>query len=241
MAAAMSAKPALPMHGDAATSAATGDAATDYACPMHPDLRKLGPGRCPKCGMAMRAGIPKPAPGGAPAPTEAVEAVGWKSYLPLIVVLSLLLAACIALAIKDLHTGIRATSLEKFVTRFMAGFFLAFAGFKLMDLPGFVEGYTTYDLLAMRWRPYAWLYPFIELAFGLLMLASLGGAILLWAELAVMAFSGVGVAIKLAKREPFHCACLGTFLKVPLTAVTLVEDFGMAALAGLLLLLPLLR
>jgi hypothetical protein len=52
-----------------------------------------------------------------------------------------------------------------------------------------------------------------------------------------MAFSGVGVAIKLAKKERFQCACLGTFLKVPLTKVTLVEDFGMAALAALMLIL----
>jgi hypothetical protein len=52
-----------------------------------------------------------------------------------------------------------------------------------------------------------------------------------------MLFSGLGVAIKLAKKEKFQCACLGTFLKVPLTKVTLVEDFGMALLALILLVL----
>ena len=106
-----------------------------------------------------------------------------------------------------------------------------------MDLKGFAEGYSTYDLLASRWMGYGYIYPFIELAFGLLMLAGLHSAGLLWVELAVMLFSGLGVALKLAKGEEFMCACLGTFLKVPLTKITLVEDFGMAALAGLLLLL----
>src|SRR5438045_3359759 len=24
-----------------------------YTCPMHPDVRKVGPGNCPKCGMAL--------------------------------------------------------------------------------------------------------------------------------------------------------------------------------------------
>src|ERR1051326_8519173 len=24
-----------------------------YTCPMHPDVRQLGPGSCPKCGMAL--------------------------------------------------------------------------------------------------------------------------------------------------------------------------------------------
>jgi hypothetical protein len=69
------------------------------------------------------------------------------------------------------------------------------------------------------------------------MLAGLHSAELLWAELLVMLFSGIGVAIKIARKEEFLCACLGTFLKVPLTYVTLIEDFGMVALAALLLLI----
>ena len=60
---------------------------------------------------------------------------------------------------------------------------------------------------------------------------------LLWSEFVVMGFSGIGVAVKLAKREPFQCVCLGTLLKVPLTSVTLIEDFGMAILAVIMLLL----
>jgi hypothetical protein len=50
-----------------------------------------------------------------------------------------------------------------------------------------------------------------------------------------MAFSGLGVAIKLARGERFKCACLGTFLKIPLTYVTLIEDFGMALIALIIL------
>ena len=47
---------------------------------------------------------------------------------------------------------------------------------------------------------------------------------------------GLGVAIKIAKKEPVKCVCLGTFLKIPLTNITLIEDFGMAGLALILLL-----
>src|SRR6202040_2084848 len=25
----------------------------EYTCPMHPEVRKMGPGSCPKCGMAL--------------------------------------------------------------------------------------------------------------------------------------------------------------------------------------------
>ena len=58
---------------------------------------------------------------------------------------------------------------------------------------------------------------------------------ILLAEIGVMSFSGLGVTIKLMKKEIFQCACLGTFLKVPLTKVTVIEDFGMVALALVML------
>ena len=50
-----------------------------------------------------------------------------------------------------------------------------------------------------------------------------------------MSFSGLGVLLKVAKKEKFQCVCLGTVIKVPLTEVTLLEDFGMALMAGLIL------
>src|SRR6202790_4100071 len=28
-------------------------AAVEYTCPMHPEIRQIGPGSCPKCGMAL--------------------------------------------------------------------------------------------------------------------------------------------------------------------------------------------
>src|SRR5260370_15264473 len=30
-----------------------GQPGIEYTCPMHPELRKIGPGSCPKCGMAL--------------------------------------------------------------------------------------------------------------------------------------------------------------------------------------------
>ena len=202
---------------------------------MHPEIKQNTPGRCPKCGMALL-------------PTDQamkrVEVVGgdkglgkltWRNYIPLIVIFCLLLLSTAAVSWYDLQGG--NFSIPQTISYFMAGFFLVFAGFKLMDLKGFAEGYSTYDLLAERWFGYGYIYPFIELAFGLAMLAIIQSPLLLWTEFIVMAFSGIGVSIKLAKGEEFQCACLGTFLKVPLTKVTLFEDFGMALLALVLILI----
>ncbi len=159
----------------------------------------------------------------------------WGSYLPLITIFALLLAVTAVISWRDYATG--DFLLSNSIAYFMMGFFIVFAGFKLMDLKGFAEGYSTYDLLAGRWFGYGYIYPFIELGFGLAMLAGFHSPPLLWAEIIVMVFSGIGVAIKLAKGEEFQCACFGTFLKVPLTKITVVEDFGMALLALVLIVL----
>ncbi len=162
-------------------------------------------------------------------PDRGLGAITWRNYTPLIVVVGLILIATLTLSWRDASHG--TFLIENTIFYFMTGFFLIFAGFKLMDLKGFAEGYSTYDLLAQRWFGYGYVYPFIELTFGLVMLAGFHSVGILWAEFVVMTFSGVGVALKIATGEEFQCACLGTFLKVPLTYVTLIEDFGMAALA----------
>lgn len=191
---------------------------------MHPEVVSNMPGKCPKCGMALvlKGSESKVVHIGA---DRGLGVITWKSYAPLLVVVAMILIASLISSSQGVF------SIEKFLLDFMTGFFLVFGSFKLMDLKGFADGYSTYDLLAQRVFAYGYLYPFIELLFGFLMFGGYHPAWLLWSEFGVMIFSGIGVTLKIAKGEEFQCACLGTFLKVPLTYVTLIEDFGMALLA----------
>jgi len=203
-----------------------------YVCPMHPEIKSNKPGKCSKCGMRLvdANSLKNKSTSGDEPVSE-----GWKSYLPLIWVIGLILLTTFVLSFRDFNLGSFSVSMT--LSYFMIGFFLVFAGFKLIDLKGFAEGYSTYDLLAKRFFAYGYIYPFIELFFGLAMIIIINSQILLISEFLIMGFSGIGVVIKLIKKEKFQCVCLGTFLKVPLTKVTLVEDFGMAALALIMLLL----
>jgi len=118
----------------------------------------------------------------------------------------------------------------------MAGFFLVFSGLKILDVPGFAKGVAKYDLLAKHWKPWGYMYPFVELVLGLCYLVFPVNTELNIVTLVVMLFGAVGVAFKLAKREQFQCACLGTFINVPLTKITLVENLVMATMALFMLL-----
>jgi len=154
-------------------------------------------------------------------------------YLPLFAVIAFIFALSLVAMLFQSETF----DLRRLLLNFMTGFFLIFGAAKLLDLRGFADGYTQYDILAHVWRPYGYIYPFIEFGLGTVMLFGFHPDWLLLFEFLLMTFSGAGVTLKLLRREQFTCVCLGTFLKVPLTYVTLVEDFGMAAIALVLLFL----
>ncbi|MDB6126270.1 MAG: hypothetical protein JWM35_166, partial [Verrucomicrobia bacterium] len=115
---------------------------------------------------------------------------------------------------------------------FMGIFLVNFSMLKLFDVPAFADGFQMYDLLAKRLRPYALVYPFIELALGLAYLSSWNPSVVYAATVIVLSFGALGVINALRKGLDLNCACMGTILKVPLSTVALTEDLGMAAMAA---------
>ena len=53
---------AAPPISEKAAGAAPKDASFEFTCPMDPDVRQIGPGECPKCGMDLEAVLPALAP-----------------------------------------------------------------------------------------------------------------------------------------------------------------------------------
>lgn len=115
---------------------------------------------------------------------------------------------------------------------FMGFFLVVFSMFKFFDLSGFADGFQMYDLLAKRFRPYAYVYPFVELGLGLGYLAQWHLPVIYGMTIAVTLFGAAGVIHALRRGLDVRCACMGTVLKVPLSTVALTEDLGMAAMAA---------
>ena len=152
----------------------------------------------------------------------------WTDYVPLLVIVALtLLAAC---AKQIAYPG--AWNWMAWMHDFMGFFLVVFAMFKFFDLPGFADGFQMYDLLARPLRPYAYVYPLLELGLGLGYLSRWQPALIYGATVGLMIFGALGVLNALRKGLDLECACMGTVLKVPLSTVALVEDLGMALMAG---------
>ncbi|MDB5965189.1 MAG: Heavy metal transport/detoxification protein [Polaromonas sp.] len=155
---------------------------------------------------------------------------GWlATYRPLLLILGYLLGASVLLQYG--HGGTTSVGLEDTMRYFMAGFFLVFSFFKLLDIRAFADAYAGYDLLARRWHGWGRVYPFVELALGIAYLTHADPVITHGVTIAVMGFSAIGVIQAVSNRRRITCACLGTVFQLPMSTVTIVEDLGMVAMA----------
>ncbi len=125
----------------------------------------------------------------------------------------------------------------QWMSHFMAGFFLVFSFFKLMNLSGFAEGYGTYDVVAKQWRGWGYVYPFVELTLGILFLLQVSPLMVNAIAFGIMSISTIGVIQGLLSKTNFQCACLGTIIKLPLSKVTLFEDVLMVLMSGVMILM----
>ena len=119
---------------------------------------------------------------------------------------------------------------------FMGLFFVVFSFFKFIDLNGFQHSFSRYDPLASSLPFYGWVYPFIELALGVLFLMQLEVQLALWLTLGILSITMIGVVRVLLSKQKIQCACLGSVLNLPMTEATLIENTLMIGMAGWMLL-----
>jgi glutaredoxin len=150
------------------------------------------------------------------------------TYRPVIALFAMtaLMALAVSMAVYGTPFTVRAA--EWFI-----GFSMCIlAMLKLRDVETFATMFLNYDLLAKRWLPYGYVYPFAEGLAGVLMVAG----VLTWISAPLALFiGGIGAvsvfkAVWIDKRE-IKCACVGGDSNVPLGFVSLTENLMMVAMA----------
>ena len=155
---------------------------------------------------------------------NAEETKSWlATYKPLLLIGAFISGVAFLTADGSLHTG---------MNTFMAGFFLVFSFFKLLNLKGFADSYAMYDLLARKVPAYGFIYPFIELGLGIAFLTAFNPVFTNWATVIVMGFSSIGVIQSVLNKKKIQCACLGAVFDLPMSTVTIIEDLLMVAMAA---------
>ena len=103
---------------------------------------------------------------------------GEKTYRPIVAIFGSTFLMALAIVL-NLYDGFAVATLLKW---FFALSMAALAIQKLQDVGGFVNGFLGYDLLARRYVPYGYAYPFLELWAGVGRMALIGtGSALVWA------------------------------------------------------------
>lgn len=149
-------------------------------------------------------------------------------YQPVIALFSMTALTALALNFSLSGTVISVQAVEWFIAFSM----VVLALLKLQNVETFSNMFLNYDLLARRWVPYSYFYPFAEGLAGLLMI----GSLLNWLSIPLALFIGsVGAisvfkAVYIDKRE-LKCACVGGSSNVPLGFVSLTENLMMIAMA----------
>lgn len=152
---------------------------------------------------------------------------GETTYQPVLAVFGVAAALGLAISIAAYGTVLTVRAAEWFVALSMA----MLAMLKLQDIRSFSTRFLNYDLLARRWVPYGFVYPFAELTAAVLMVA--GAWTFLSAPLAL--FVGTVGAVSVIKAvwvdgRELKCACVGGGSNVPLGFISLTENVAMVAM-----------
>ncbi|QJD94998.1 heavy-metal-associated domain-containing protein [Mucilaginibacter robiniae] len=118
---------------------------------------------------------------------------------------------------------------------FMAGFFLVFSFFKMLNLDGFADSYAMYDVIARRFKSWGYIYALLELALGLAYATDFSPVLTNTVTLVVMTVSIIGVLQTVLNKKVIRCACLGAVFNLPMSTVTIVEDGLMIVMSAAML------
>jgi hypothetical protein len=85
--------------------------------------------------------------------------------------------------------------------------------------------------------PGAIFYAFIELGLGIAFIADYNPLLTNRITLMVMSISIIGVLESVLNKRKIQCACLGAVFNLPMSTLTIIEDFLMISMSAIMLIL----
>lgn len=125
----------------------------------------------------------------------------------------------------------------QWMRHFMAGFFLVFSFFKMLNLKGFAESYVQYDVIAKKFPAWAYIYAAIEVLLGIAFLLNYNPFLTNVLTAIVMSVSVIGVLQTVLNKKKIQCACLGAVFNLPMSSITIIEDALMIIMSVSMLIL----
>ena len=166
----------------------------------------------------------------AAAQAESESKTWFETYKPVLLIFSYILGITLLLAY-----GSGEVNWSRWMEQFMAGFFLVFSFFKLLNLRGFAESYSMYDIVAKKWPGWGYMYAFVELGLGLAFLTGASPVVTNAVTFVVMSLSLVGVLQSVLNKRKIKCACLGDIFNLPMSTITIIEDGLMIVMSAAML------
>ena len=150
------------------------------------------------------------------------------TYRPVFAVFAMTALMALAASYAALGTPFTVHAGEWFIAFSMC----VLAMLKLQNVESFSSMFLNYDLLAKRWVPYSYIYPYAEGAAGVLMAAG----VLTWLSVPIALVIGTIGAVSVIKavyvdKRELKCACVGGDSNVPLGFLSLTENVMMVAMA----------
>ena len=153
-----------------------------------------------------------------------------ETYKPILLIFFYISLVTIAIQFKNENFN-----LMEAMQHFMAGFFLVFSFFKLLNLKGFAESYQMYDVIAKQVPVWGYVYAIIELGLGIGYLINFNPLVTNSITFVVMSISIIGVLQSVLNKKKIQCACLGAIFNLPMSTVTIIEDALMIAMSGIMI------
>lgn len=147
------------------------------------------------------------------------------TYKPLLTVFVFILIVSLSVTLAGGH------GVMHWMNYFMAGFFITFSFFKFLNLRGFADSYAMYDVIAMKWKGWSYVYAFIELALGVAFITGIAPVAVNVFTFLIMGVSLIGVVKSVMDDRKIKCACLGDVFNLPMSNITIIEDGLMMAMS----------